>query len=71
MLLLINQDWNDLHVLAIDVLALSLMENKGIEALHSSNCLKRLLDSINDSQIPQMKMKAVSNHDEVVILLII
>ena len=38
------------------------MEDKGMEALHSSNCLKRLLESIRDSQISQMKTKAVSKH---------
>ena len=53
------QEWDDLHVLAIDVLALCLVEDKGMEALHSSDCLQRLLESIKESQVPQMKTKAV------------
>lgn len=31
-----------------------------MEALHSSDCLQRLLESIRNSQLPQMKTKAVS-----------
>jgi HEAT repeat protein len=53
-----NQEWNDLHALAVDVLSLCLLKPKGLEELHSSNCLQRLLESINNSQLPLMKTKA-------------
>ena len=49
-----------MHVLAVDVLSLCLVEEGGMEALHSSDCLQRLLESIHNSQLPQMKTKAVN-----------
>ncbi|XP_019862006.1 PREDICTED: armadillo repeat-containing protein 3-like [Amphimedon queenslandica] len=53
-----TKEWDDLHVLAINVLSLCLLEEGGMEALHSSDCLQRLLKCIQDSQVPQMKINA-------------
>lgn len=41
-------------------MSLCLLEEGGMEALHSSDCLQRLLKCIQESQVPQMKINAVS-----------
>lgn len=58
-----QQDWSDLHVLAVGVLSLCLLAEGGMEALHSSDCLQKLLSGIRESSLPSVQAKAVSTSD--------
>ena len=58
-----QQDWSDLHVLAVGVLSLCLLAEGGMEALHSSDCLQKLLSGIKESTLTSVQAKAVSTSD--------
>ena len=59
--LLWSQDWADLHVVALSVLARCLEDTENMQALQSSGCLNKLLEYIKDSASAELKQNAVSS----------
>ena len=53
------QDYGDLHVLAVSLLALCLVNADSMVALQRSGCLQQLLGHITDSTNTEMKRNAV------------
>ena len=55
-----SQDYADLHVVALSVLARCLEDTENMQALQSSGCLNKLLEHIKDSSLAELKQNAVS-----------
>ena len=53
-----NNDYSDLHVLAVSVLSLCLNDAESMVALQSSGCLQQLLQHITSATTPDMKKHA-------------
>ena len=54
------QEYADLHVVALSVLARCLEDTENMQALQSSGCLNKLLEHIKDSSLAELKQNAVS-----------
>ena len=54
------QDYADLHVVALSVLARCLEDTQNMQALQSSGCLNKLLEHVKDSSSAELKQNAVS-----------
>lgn len=59
-ILLCFQDFADLHVVALSVLARCLEDTENMQALQSSGCLNKLLEYVKDSTSAELKQNAVS-----------
>ena len=58
--ILYPQDYADLHVVALSVLARCLEDTQNMQALQSSGCLNKLLEHVKDSSSAELKQNAVS-----------